>query len=125
MAFFDKVKQGLDAASKKTSEVIETTKINSSIRGEKDAIEEVFRQIGKTTFEQYVATGSGYEEYLGIFQAILGHQAKVAEHALKLDELKNVKDCPNCHAEQHREVLFCSKCGYSFEAPQTPPPSEE
>ena len=59
MAFFDKVKQGLDAASKKTSEVIETTKINSSIRGEKDAIEEVFRQIGKTTFEQYVATGSG------------------------------------------------------------------
>jgi hypothetical protein len=125
MAFFDKVKQGLDAASKKTSEVIETTKINSSIRGEKEAIEEVFRQIGKTTFEQYVATGSGNEEYLGFFQTILGHQAKVAELEQKLDELKNVKDCPNCHAEQPREVLFCSKCGYRFEAPQTPPPSGE
>ncbi|MBP7402484.1 MAG: zinc ribbon domain-containing protein [Clostridia bacterium] len=125
MAFFDKVKQGFDAASKKTSEVIETTKLNSAIRGEKEAIEEVFRQIGKVSFEKYVATGAGGEEYLGFFQTIQGHQAKIADLELKLDELKNVKDCPNCHAENPREVLFCSKCGYRFEAPQTPPPSGE
>ncbi len=125
MAFFDRVKQGLDAASKKTSEVIETTKINSSIRGEKDAIDAVFRQIGKAAFDQYAATGSGNEEYHEFFQTIMEHQTKVAELEQKLDEIKNVKNCPNCQTEQPREVLFCSKCGYRFEPQQSPPPSEE
>jgi len=122
MAFFDKVKQGLDAAGKKTSEMIESQKLNSSIRGEKEAIEEVFRQIGKASFEKYAATGAGNEEYMGFFQTILEHQAKISELSLKLDEIKNVKDCPNCHSEQPREVLFCSKCGFRFDAQQTPPP---
>ena len=121
MAFFDKVKQGLDAASKKTTEMIETQKLNSSVRGEKEAIEEVFRQIGKTSFEKYAATGEGAEDNLGFFQTILAHQGKIAELEIKLDELKNVKECPNCHAENPREVLFCSKCGFRFEVPQTPP----
>ncbi len=124
MAFFDKVKQGLDAASKKTSEVIETTKINSSIRGEKDAIDAIYRQIGKAAFDQYASTGSGNEEYLGFFQTIMEHQGKVAELEQKLDEIKNVKNCPNCQTEQPREVLFCSKCGFRFEAPQNPPSGE-
>ena len=121
MAFFDKVKQGLDAASKKTTEVIETQKLNSSVRAEKEAIEEVFRLMGKASFEKYAATGEGAEENLGFFQSILAHQEKIAELEVKLDELKNVKECPGCHAENPREVLFCSKCGFRFEVPQTPP----
>ncbi len=122
MAFFDKVKQGFDAASKKTSEMIESQKLNSSIRGEKEAIEAVFLQVGKASFEKFAATGTGSEEYLGFFQTVLAHQAKIAELEVKLDEIKNVKDCPNCHTENPREVLFCSKCGYRFEVTQNPPP---
>ena len=115
MAFFDKVKQGLDAASKKTSEVIEVQKINSSIRSEKSAIDDVYRQIGKTSFEKFEATGEGNDEFVGFFQAIQQHQTAIAELEQKLDEVRNLKECPNCKSEQPREVLFCSKCGYRFD----------
>lgn len=124
MAFFDKVKQGLDAASKKTSEVIEVQKLNSSIRSEKNEIDEIFRQIGKSSFERYGANGTGDEDFIGFFQSIQQRMVTITDLEQKLDEVRNLKECPSCKFEQPREVLFCSKCGFRFDEQQQEPPQE-
>jgi hypothetical protein len=90
MAFFKdlgkKITEGVQDASEKASELVEVNKLNSAISKEKNAINEVKRQIGEKIFAMYKGgetVPAPVSDELRIIdthlQAVAGFEAKIAE----------------------------------------------
>jgi len=123
MQFFEnlgkKVGEAAQAAAKKSSELVEITKLNASISSEEDKIQKLYVQIGKTIFEKFEQTGTADDTVKEACVQITEHMANVKAYKEKIAELKGVKTCINCGAEMERTQLFCGKCGTKNELPQT------
>ena len=113
MGFFDDVKKSVSSAAKtvaqKSSEVVETTKLNMTISQEKEKIEKIYSEVGKAVVEEYkMGNDKGFAEKCEEVKAI---EAQIAELQQKVLELKNASKCPGCGAEITTDVAFCPKCG--------------
>lgn len=115
MAFLEnlgkKVGEAAQAAAKKSSEIVETTKLNSNINSEEDKIQKLYLQIGKAVFEKFIQTGVAEDYAQEACQAIVAHQENIVALREKIAEIKGIKSCINCGAEMERNQVFCSKCG--------------
>jgi hypothetical protein len=100
MAFFKdlgkKISEGVQDATEKASEMVETTKLRSAISREKDAIDEAKKQIGEKLFIMFKAGETMpeviSEELKNIdtrLETITGIEAKIAE--IKPEEKKEEK----------------------------------
>lgn len=125
MAFLEnlgkKVGEAAQAAAKKSSELVEVTKLNMSINSEEDKIQKLYIQIGKGVFDNYVSTGSVADEYRAVCDEIKAHDDTIANLKAKILEVKNMKACTNCGAELERNTIFCAKCGAKQEMQEMPP----
>ncbi len=109
MAFMDDLKKFGKNVAQKSSEMVETTKLNMSITQEKDKINKIFYEIGAAVYEQYKA---GNDVGLGDkCMLIVEMEAKIAEIQAKIMEIKNATKCPGCGAEVSAETVFCASCG--------------
>ncbi|NLH96414.1 MAG: zinc ribbon domain-containing protein [Clostridiaceae bacterium] len=122
MQFFEnlgkKVGEAAQAAAKKSSELVEITKLNASINSEEDKIQKLYSQIGKTIFENFEQTGTADDAVKEACVQITEHMANIKAYREKIAELKGIKSCINCGAEMERTQLFCGKCGTKNELPQ-------
>jgi len=119
MAFFEnigkKVGEAAQAAAKKSSELVEVTKLNMSINSEEDKIQKLYIKIGKKLYEDYVLNSELYPEFKEDCDAIIVHEQTIQGLKEKILETKNVKICTGCGAESERSIMFCPKCGNKFE----------
>ena len=106
-----KVSDTAKAAAKKSSEIVEVTKLNMNISAEEDKIKKAFADIGKQVYEAYSNGEEVAENYKSICEEIRGYEDSIKETKQKILELKNVKVCPNCGAELELDTAFCSSCG--------------
>lgn len=115
MAFFEnlgkKVGEAAQAAAKKSSEIVEVTKLNISISSEEDKIQKLYAQIGKRLFEEYCSGQEVAEGYKVDCEAIKAHQDNIKGFKEKIMELKNIQPCPNCGNEVEKTAAFCARCG--------------
>ncbi len=123
MAFLEnfgkKVGEAAQAAAKKSSEIVETTKLNANVNAEEDKIQKLYVQLGKTVFEKFMANG-GTEDYLQeACEQIVSHEQNIKALKEKIAEVKGVKFCVGCGAEMDRAQIFCSKCGARNDIGQT------
>jgi rubrerythrin len=109
MSFLDDVKKFGKNITDKSKDVIEITKLNSQINGEKDKIKELYYKIGEQVYQAY--KGGGENDFSAACAEISEIETKIAELQNKVLELKNAAKCPNCGAEVSKETTFCSKCG--------------
>lgn len=128
MAFFEnlgkKVGEAAQAAAKKSSELVEITKLNASIGTETDKIQKLYNQIGKLVYEKYAETGEADENVVAECAEIAEHELNIKELRKKVAEVKGLRQCAGCGAEMERNQVFCSKCGAKNELP-SPAVSEE
>jgi chromosome segregation ATPase len=121
MAFLEnlgkKVGEAAQAAAKKSSELVEVTKLNASIGSETDKIQKLYNQIGKLVYEKYAETGEADEIVAAACAEIAEHELNIKELRKKIAEVKGVKQCSGCGAEMERNQVFCSKCGARNELP--------
>jgi hypothetical protein len=109
--FRDKVKGATRTAVKASSEFIEVTKINLSIRSEEDKAKEIMFEIGKVIFESY-KDGKVLEAELSIkCDSIVESEGRILEMKNKIMEIKKLKKCEDCGAEVDSESSYCHKCG--------------
>lgn len=115
MAFLEnlgkKVGEAAQAAAKKSSELVEITKLNVNIGSEEDKIQKIYTQIGKAVYEKYSATGVVDTDVTESCEAIKVHEQNIKALKEKIMEVKSVKQCVSCGTEMDRAQLFCSKCG--------------
>ncbi|MGE5613946.1 MAG: zinc-ribbon domain-containing protein [Bacillota bacterium] len=121
MAFFEdlgkKVGKAAQAAAKKSSELVEITKLNANIGSETDKIQRLYNQIGKLVYEKYAETGEADENVMTACVEIAEHEKNIKELKKKIAEIKGLKQCVNCGAEMENSQVFCSKCGARNELP--------
>ena len=117
MDFFDKLGKKASEAYKvtadKTGKLAKEAKLRMKINEDKSEINNIYKEIGKKVYEKHVR-----EENIDI-------KVELEEECTKLDvlsaeietclksilELKEKKQCEQCHTEIDLDATFCPKCG--------------
>lgn len=106
-----KVTDTAKAAAKKSSEVVEVTKLNMSIGTEEDKIKKAYTEIGKSVYEVFTKGEEVNEAFKAQCELISTYEDNINEMKVKILDLKALKVCAACGAEMENGILFCSKCG--------------
>lgn len=106
-----KVTDTAKAAAKKSSSVVEVTKLNMNINVEEDKIRKLYAEMGKQLYEEYSEGGNIEGKLLEKCMRIDEIIANIDEMREKILELKNVKACPNCGIILDIDMEYCHKCG--------------
>ena len=104
MAFFENV-------GKKMGEMVEVTKLNSSINSEEDKIKKLYLEIGKKTYARFSAGEEVADDIAEEVNAIKTGIENIANLKVKILEAKNLKQCIKCKGELELAVTFCPNCG--------------
>lgn len=127
MAFFDKINDFAKNISDKTSDAIETSKLNSKIAAEKLAANEELLKIGQHYYDLYLA-GQAEEAILSFCEAAKGHLDAAEQMQGEIDRIKAENEaakaaaapsapqaqgcfCTNCGTKLPAGTRFCSGCG--------------
>lgn len=128
MAFFEnigkKVGEAAQAAAKKSSELVEVTKLNMSISSEEEKMQKLYIKVGKKLYEEYSLNSELYPEFKEDCEAIMNHELAIQNLKEKMLEVKNVKICQGCGVEVERSIMFCPKCGNKFEHAEPEEPKQ-
>ena len=117
MGFFDnlgkKASAAYDATAEKTSKLAKEAKLRMKINENKSNIKDLYEEIGKKVYEKHVR-----EENIDINTDLEEECTKIDVLSAEIEtclksilELKEKKQCENCHAEIELNASFCPKCG--------------
>ena len=97
MAFFDKINDFAKNISDKTSDAIETSKLNSKIAAEKLAANEELLKIGQHYYDLYLA-GQAEEAILPFCEAAKGHLDAAEQMQGEIDRIKSENEAAKAAA---------------------------
>ena len=117
MGFFDnlgkKASKAYDITAEKTGKLAKEAKYRMKINENKSDINDLYKEIGKKVYEKHVR-----EENIDIKTELEEECTKIDVLSAEIDtclksilELRDKKQCPNCHAEIEVDSEFCPKCG--------------
>lgn len=117
MGFFDnlgkKASAAYDATAEKTSKIAKEAKLRMKMNENKSEINNIYKEIGKKVYEKHVR-----EENIDIKTDLEEECTKIDVLSAEIEtclksilELKEKKQCEECHAEIDLEDTFCPKCG--------------
>lgn len=131
MPLFEKLGEVAKNIGDRTSDAIETTKLNNKINGEKSAAEAELKKIGAFYYEQYTNSGDVAPEVLEYCQVAKAHYDAVLEAQAEINRIKSENQterivpvaqaapvdmkCPNCGTINAPGTKFCSECGKKME----------
>jgi rubrerythrin len=118
MSFFDSVKETVTnagtATASKAKELAEITKLKNAIATKEREIKDAYEEIGKLYYETHKdAQEVGFSDAIDQIDAA---KQVIAQKQAELNEVKNVKICPNCGSVIDEGSMFCAKCGQSVSA---------
>ena len=117
MGFFDnlgkKASAVYDVTAEKTSKIAKEAKLRMKINENKSDINGLYKEIGRKIYEKHVR-----EENIDIKTELEEECTKIDVLSTEIEtclkailELKNKKQCEQCHAEMDLNNNFCPKCG--------------
>ena len=117
MRFFDnlgkKASKAYDITAEKTGKLAKEAKYRMKINENKSDINDLYKEIGKKVYEKHVR-----EENIDIKTELEEECTKIDVLSAEIEtclksilELRDKKQCPNCHAEIEVDSEFCPKCG--------------
>jgi hypothetical protein len=120
MAIFDKLNDFAKSFG-------DTSKQNSKINSEQNAIDEDMKRIGEFYYKKYTETGKADKDIAELCAAIDGHNKAIADAKAEIDRINAEKAaaasapvggaaCPACGAENAAGRKFCNECGAKLEA---------
>lgn len=110
---FNKIQKSGQKTVQKAKESSEVSKINSLIRAEEKAQEELFVQIGRQYFD---LMGRGVPEnipdsFSALFAAVVQSTEKIAGYQDDISKIQNIRRCPQCGRTWGPDASFCADCG--------------
>lgn len=117
MGFFDnlskKASAAYDATAEKTGKLAKEAKLRMKINENKSDINDLYKEIGRKIYEKHVR-----EENIDIKSELEEECTKIDVLSAEIEtclksilELKDKKQCEQCHAEIDLNNDFCPKCG--------------
>jgi membrane protease subunit (stomatin/prohibitin family) len=135
MALLGKINQFAKNVGDKAGGAIETSKLNSKINSEQNAIDAVMKQIGEFYYAKYAETGTIDEGAAGFCTTIDGHKTAIAEANAEIERIKAANTaaasapapsatggavCTVCGKVNATDRKFCGECGGKLEIPVAP-----
>ncbi len=132
MALFDRLNDLARNIGDKTSEAIETGKLNSRINSARNAAGEELKKIGEYYYNQFIAGGEVAAEVMEFCTNAKAHYDAAAEAQAEIDRMRAENEaekaaaaapksegitCLTCGAENSAGIKFCKDCGTKLEAP--------
>lgn len=112
-----KVTDTAKVAAKKSSDMVEITKLNFNIGSEEDKITKAYTQMGELVYNSFEKGEEVPENFKELCQKVVAIKENIGRMRKQILKLKNVKFCPGCKEELQGEVAFCHKCGTKQEEP--------
>ena len=117
MGFFDKLGKKAssvyDATAEKTGKLAKEAKLRMKINENKSDINDLYKEIGRKIYEKHVR-----EENIDIKSELEEECTKIDVLSAEIEtclksilELKDKRQCEQCHAEIELKDVFCPKCG--------------
>lgn len=125
MEFFNDLSKRFSNVAKsvteKTKDGVEVTRIASDLRIQKNALEQMYTELGKVCYALRMGEGDS-EQAEQLSERIQRTRARIEELTAQRDAIRDVRRCSGCGAVMPREARFCSACGRRMpeDAPQTP-----
>lgn len=115
----DKTANVANNVAKKSGELVEITKLNSSISAEENKIRDTFTEIGKMIYDRFEKNENDTNdtEILNLCNSIITMKNNIAAYKDKISELKGIKACPNCKTDIEKDMRYCPECGNKQEMP--------
>lgn len=100
-------------ACKGVGEFTKEVKLKSKMAENKKKIQELYEDIGKRIYENYVLNQDINidKDLLNTCSTIDIVADEIEDTRMELLKLKKLKQCPNCHYEIYYEFNFCPNCG--------------
>lgn len=115
MGFFDdalnKTKEVLDAAYKKTEEVVTTEKQRFDVTSLKSKRDKDYVALGKIYFDAIKDNEELSDEVKTLVDAITQKTAEIDRLNAEIQSAKSRRICPNCGVAIAENSTFCSACG--------------
>ncbi|MEG0894202.1 MAG: hypothetical protein RSE93_00690 [Oscillospiraceae bacterium] len=108
---FDRAKEVYDAASKKTCEVYETSKLKLEIVNLNNEIKKLYEKLGSCVYSMVKADYENQDVLDSITEEIDDCKIRINYLQKKLGEMKNFIICENCGAKNSQDNFYCKNCG--------------
>ncbi|MCI9178161.1 MAG: hypothetical protein HFJ28_06415 [Clostridia bacterium] len=100
-------------AAKEASKIAREIKLKSQMAEDKEQIQSLYETIGKNVYEKYLLKETldiqtDYVEDCAMIDVLAN---EIEEIRMELLNLKNLKQCPNCHYEIELDFIYCPNCG--------------
>ena len=140
MAFFDRLNDFAKNLSDKTTDAIETGKLQSRVNSEKNLVGEELKKIGEFYYRLWLEGGETEPEVLEFCVSAKAHDDAATEAQGEIDRIRAENEaakaaaaapvppapvgviCPGCGAENNPGTRFCCSCGTKLEQPAPPAP---
>ena len=141
MAFFDKLNDFAKNISDKTTDAIETGKLQSKVNSEKNLAGEELKKIGEFYYNAWLNGGEIAPEVLDFCTAAKAHYDAAAEAQAEIDRIRAENEaakaaaaapvapaapagivCTACGTANNPGTKFCCNCGNKLEIPAPPTP---
>lgn len=112
----------------KTSNVVSQTKLNFAINETESKVKDVYCEMGKLVYADYISNGGTTEEFEELCLKADDLISEIESLREKVAELKESVKCKKCNAYNKDGDVYCSKCGsklYDEEAVETEASQEE
>lgn len=104
-------KNAAGVASKKTNEVVESSRVRYQMKQVEWEIEKAYAKLGAIVYESK-KSADNFEEVIGLaISEIDDLKERYNDYSDKLRMYKNVVRCPGCAHENEVTDSFCSRCG--------------
>lgn len=117
MEIFDKIGEVASQTYKYTAEkadkIARETKLKMKMNENKSKIETLYNEIGETVYRRHISgSKENFDEQIkNACEEIDRISKEIEQQNNELLNLKDRKQCPNCHEKIEKEAKYCSNCG--------------
>jgi len=101
-----KVTDTARVAAKKSSDMVEITKLNFSIGSEEDKIKKIYMQIGETVYRSFEKGEEVSGDLKELCEKVSDMKKNIEKMKQQILKIKGVKICPSCKGELLKRLLI-------------------
>jgi hypothetical protein len=105
------MEEGAESVAKKSSELIEVSKINLEISSEEKKAYELYAKIGRKIYKRYMEGKEIDKDLISKCKEIEDIESDIKELEEKRLRAKEMKNCKHCYCEMKAEDSYCPRCG--------------
>ena len=105
------LKESSERTLKKSTDLIDISRINIVIATKKNEKDEVYRKIGRLVYKKYKKEALKSKDVKDLFDEVEKLNKEIKELNKQVSAINREKTCPHCGESIQKKSLFCPICG--------------